>query len=413
MMLYKEIMMAEILGLDDDLLNAALALDVYRDLDRPPLPAGWQIYLDCPLELQIDGYFGAAYYSMYSFEKNSMAVNVVIAHRGTVNKEGGLEDLEMYFLHKVPAQFNNAALPFIQQVLEKIDVDFPSFKKGIFYVTAWAFTGHSLGGTLAELSTAYCASQPFYKYLVKYPNNSLDSNLTYCHSFESPGSVELLNVLSNQGIVDQEGIQWLQEAVNCIFSDINAINTALTHIGDFFMSVSVGYEWLPNATGKLPLEPDVIYYVEQYTIQDQHHMKKLYNAIKNDNVFEILEEWPAGADAGLTSYMQYQASLNGFHYQWWDGYMQLLWEQYPELATEYTYADGSPGNYDAFTYAYIQEYLSGNQNKSIYLNRTAHDNSNVGQYLLPSSFLSGHRQPNHYKKRQDVENNKSALALTP
>lgn len=54
--------MTQVLDNDDTFLNAALSLDVYRHPDRPPLPVGWQVYMDCPADLQIDGYFGAAYY---------------------------------------------------------------------------------------------------------------------------------------------------------------------------------------------------------------------------------------------------------------------------------------------------------------------------------------------------------------
>jgi hypothetical protein len=48
-------MMVQVLDIDDPFLNAALSLDVYRHPDRPPLPAGWKVYKDCPSELQIDG----------------------------------------------------------------------------------------------------------------------------------------------------------------------------------------------------------------------------------------------------------------------------------------------------------------------------------------------------------------------
>lgn len=39
----------------------ALATDVYRESNRPPLPEDVTLYLDCPDEYQKDGYFQAGY----------------------------------------------------------------------------------------------------------------------------------------------------------------------------------------------------------------------------------------------------------------------------------------------------------------------------------------------------------------
>lgn len=352
--------MTKILDCDNSFLNAALALDVYRDPARPLIPTGWSIYMDCPIELQSDGYFGAAYYSSYSINNQTTGINIVIAHRGTANKAGLIEDIEMYLFHEVPVQFKNSALPFMEKIIDKINVDFPINPEKFKYNSViWGFTGHSLGGALAELSTAYFASLSELKYIKKYPDASLPITVMFCHSFESPGSEELISVLTNEKLINQNGINWLNNILDSFVADIDAINTALTHVGGYMNIVNVGYDWLPDKTGKLPMAPNLTYYLKQYTIADQHKMKKMYAALQNQNsgILCLAENWPQGAGAGYHSFMQYNSSVYSAHAQWWDGYMQRLWQQYPELQSQYTYPDGSP-DYYTFSTFYISQYLS-------------------------------------------------------
>lgn len=57
------------MGIYNEKIAVALARDVYRREDRPPLPDGWSIYYNCPIEYQKDGYFGCAYQYKYVDEE--------------------------------------------------------------------------------------------------------------------------------------------------------------------------------------------------------------------------------------------------------------------------------------------------------------------------------------------------------
>ncbi|MFN7097986.1 MAG: lipase family protein, partial [Gammaproteobacteria bacterium] len=390
----------QILNIEDPLLNAALSLDVYRDPNRPSLPNGWQVYMDCPPELQIDGYFGAAYYSSSYIERNAMNISVVIAHRGTANRAGITEDIQIYLFDTVPAQFKNSALPFIKQVIAKINQDFPysNPNTNMQYGAELGFTGHSLGGALAELSTAYTASMSGLRYEHDYPNSPLSGLGSYCNSFESPGSGQLLTVLLNDKMINCRGIAALKNILETYVADIDAINTALEHVGYEIQIIDVGYDWLPDVTGKLPMAPDLVYYFRQYSIEDQHRMQKMYNAIKNGGIgpSRAAINWPVGADAGLAAYMQYSPAINPNHFIWWEGYMERLWQQYPDLQSEYVGSEGNP-DYSAFKESYISQYLNGinltvvEQNAIVPKADKQSSIVDVRQHLLPSSFI-GHLQ---------------------
>lgn len=86
----------------------ALALEVYRDKDRPPIPSFLTWLCDCPPELQSKDYFGAAYYTWEN--------HIYIAHRGTILSFDNLVDDLLIALGNSPRTFESNAKPFIEYV---------------------------------------------------------------------------------------------------------------------------------------------------------------------------------------------------------------------------------------------------------------------------------------------------------
>ena len=147
---------------------SALALDVYRDADRPPLPEGYQLLCDCPKELQHDDYFGAAYYVVI----DDRSVSVVIAHRGTKINFGNLIDDLLLALEIAPEAYELSSKPFTEYVINQANEKFPKGTR-----LSYVFTGHSLGSIHAELCMASkCELDEF-------------SAIT----FESPGSKPIIS----------------------------------------------------------------------------------------------------------------------------------------------------------------------------------------------------------------------------
>lgn len=326
--------MTQIYTMNSAEILATFALDVYRDPNtQPRMPIGWQIYMDCPGSLQTEGYFGSAYYSVQS---NGLWNNVyiIIAHCGTNDKFDIEQDLKMSLLHKIPSQFINSALPFIKSVIQQATIDFPDSSTEVQI----GFTGHSLGATLSELSIAAFMSIDLDAFQKTYPNFWLNFDATYCANFESTGSLPLITTLYNDGYINDQGLLWTSSCTNYL-SDINAINTCFEHITEEICVYNVGYDYIPMATGKLPSLPnDPIYWFKCFTIADQHHMKKIYDAIINDNECNYCKTWPVGFEMGFDAYLNYNPEVyTSFHRTYWDNYIQKIWIQYPELHSEYKY----------------------------------------------------------------------------
>ena len=317
----------------DEQTAVCFARDVYRQSDRPPLPAEWALYCDCPEEYQKDGYFGAAY--VCEFDANGYHyVNIVIAHRGTANLTGLIEDAEMKFFDKVPQQFYDGAIPFIEYILNKINIDYNKNQLVSVY-----FTGHSLGATLSELS--------IIKY-VNYPSPQKGAFLNlreFTYVFESPGSKDLVDEQLSKGEITQKDIADGGSYITVYNADVDVINTCMrTSASDNFYMVasSIGnnYSSLENGS-KLPYAPDIKYYAWSYSVNDQHPIAHVYDWVKQyffDGYSFKASCWPIGVNTGYSAYKSYYATrCNGFEYhnKYWDQYTTVYWDQNPSMHDDY------------------------------------------------------------------------------
>lgn len=309
------------------------ARDVYREKDRPPLPNGWTLFMDCPAEYQNDGYFGAAY------RKDAISISeveIIIAHRGTSNINDAIEDYGMVFQSEVPKQFYSSAVPFIEQVFAAIDSEFSdkqSYTNVYFY-----FTGHSLGATLSELSNV--------RYTNYYRDRGAAHKIIYgAYAFDSPGSYELVQVQLDQNEVSQEDFDRAKKYTYVYNADIDAINTSMTPITKYiYSSVGFNYTSLEGVTAIVPYEPTEAFYSLVYTINDQHKIVNIYNYIYSGGHYTQVENssWPLGTTQGYVSYRTYYGtsynvpSSSYQHNQYWNLYTKVYWDNNPDIHSLYS-----------------------------------------------------------------------------
>lgn len=383
-------------------LYATISLHVYRKQGATPsLPPNWQ-FEDCPSALQKDGYFGAAYYNI---NQDTKEIQVILAQRGTDNLAGTIDDFTMWLINKVPRQFNEGALPFLHTTLSNLNEKFSS-QDG--WKITFSNTGHSLGATLAELITAYIGSQTDLS--TQYPNLDLvNGNITTCMNFDSPGSGELLDRLMNKshadktlhqlgsdhhtlkildllhkkGVINQAGYDTLVNNLQTICTDIDAINTCLTHVNQInkLTSLLVGYQWLPDRAGKLPMAlKDVkgtLYWANEFSFGNQHPMQHIYDAI-NERKLQVPcnpNLWPSRTVTGFQAFLNFELpfGLPHFHRIWWEGYMALLWFQNPTLHQQYT----NPMNEPDFL-LFRSNYITSNLRKDYQIDTNAIDEAPLG-----------------------------------
>jgi len=125
--------------------HADLANDAYKDrsshLDKDPVSIGGVKYGILAVANKSSGYQGTAYQRLDTGE-------VIIAHRGTESIKDAVTDVGMA-LHGRNNQIDEA-IAFTQSAIEAARKTQPKYLNPIAFST----TGHSLGGTLAELTAA-------------------------------------------------------------------------------------------------------------------------------------------------------------------------------------------------------------------------------------------------------------------
>lgn len=228
------------------------------------LPGGWSVYLSSPITE--DGYAGVAY-------KNDSTGEVIVSHRGT---DDGVDWIFSNFplaIDNTPAQFADAK-EFINQVKAKMVIDLLDLNK----IT---YTGHSLGGALAQMSSAN-------DYLAGLDNKAV--------VFESPGvTLQMLQDAVGAAFVAPEELN----LTNYVAAP-NLVNTVNSHFADL-IRIYPTYNPNTNSVGEVA-------YVD-YTKQ-QHDMlaiTKLFNSSTGlPKVQSHVQSghWPhgIGATGGYESY---------------------------------------------------------------------------------------------------------------
>lgn len=340
--------------------NVSFSLDVYLDPNRPSLPEGWQVLVYCPLNLQTNGYFGAAYYAEAS--DTGETIRITIAHRGTNNLEDGIEDYQMWHSQTIPKQFYSSAIPFIQYVFTVADQRWPTIvnKNGIYKgsMVYFNFSGHSLGAGLAELSMV--------KYIHYFDN---DKTTTYnpCRGFtwpgtdvfDSPGTMPLIQQQIDNGEISQKDYV---DGINYIVihnSDVDVVNTCLP--SSSFIHSSMGENYTSISDGViLPYEPHFPYFSIKFSLKDQHAIKNIYDYFysenRNTHAFDS-SLWPIGLRDSYFFYKSYfaQAGNDYFykHNNYWNLYTSMYWKQNEWMWSQY---DNNPALFKEYYYQNVLHY---------------------------------------------------------
>jgi len=193
---------------------------------RLDLPDGWKLLTTASNASKTNGYFGAAYWQPEHQQ-------VVIAHRGTKPTNVGAlwTDLKGVVHNEYVRQMESAST-FAHKVLEVLrDV---SETKGVSFQLF--FTGHSLGGWLAQVTTF---STEYLKRVEKYFLGSNDDNDCYHpHTvvFDSPGCKDMLLQMADKLDVRLDGlsIDIGHLDITSYLSAPNRINTCNKHVGTVY-----------------------------------------------------------------------------------------------------------------------------------------------------------------------------------
>ena len=262
---------------------------------RLALPDGWNLLTTASNVSKKNGYFGAAYW-------HPEHQQVVIAHRGTVpTKLGALwsDVFGVVFKRHVPQM--GSASTFAHKVVEGLQAVRRS--KGVSFQLF--FTGHSLGGWLALITTLTT------RYLKREGNIFLKSNKEqdcfHPHTvvFDSPGCKDMLSKMTDKFdvLLDGRAIELEHLDITSYLSAPNRINTCNKHVGTVYRIFpdlsSVG--WHKKHTSLYNLET--------------HSMKKILEAFDHETgqvqkdeqgqvKVQVVIDWPVST--GLLGGNQYK-----------------------------------------------------------------------------------------------------------
>jgi len=193
---------------------------------RLALPDGWKLLTTASNSSKTNGYFGAAYW-------HPEHQQVVIAHRGTkLTNFGSLltDAVGVVFEHHVPQM--DSASTFAHKVVEVLQE--VNHMKGVKFQLF--FTGHSLGGWLAQVTTF---TTEYLKRVEKFFLRRNNDN--YCYHphtvvFESPGCKDMLSQMRDTFDVRLDGrsIDLEQLDITSYLSAPNRVNTCKTHLGTVY-----------------------------------------------------------------------------------------------------------------------------------------------------------------------------------
>jgi hypothetical protein len=193
---------------------------------RLALPDGWKLLTTASNSSKTNGYFGTAYW-------HPEHQQVVIAHRGTKLKTLGAlwtDVVGVLFKHHVPQM--NSASTFAYKVVEVLQE--VNRTKGVSFQLL--FTGHSLGGWLAQVTTFTTEYLKRVEKLFLRRSNDIDCYHPHTVVFESPGCKDMLSEMRDAFDVRLDGrsIDLENLDITSYLSAPNRINTCNTHLGTVY-----------------------------------------------------------------------------------------------------------------------------------------------------------------------------------
>ena len=191
------------------------------------LPDGWKLLTTASNTKMNNGYFGAAYW-------HPEYQQVVIAHRGTkLSSFGALwTDIKgVLFKHYVKQM--DSATTFACEVVEVLQE--VKREKGVHFQVF--FTGHSLGGWLAQITTyttEYLKRREDNNFLKN--DNALESYHPHTVVFDSPGCKAMLSEMIDTFHLRRNGDESVLQNldITSYLSAPNRINTCNSHVGTVY-----------------------------------------------------------------------------------------------------------------------------------------------------------------------------------
>jgi len=305
---------------------AQFASMAYRDCEHgdPRSPDGWQLLTTASNFGMNNSYFGIAYW-------HPEHQQVVIAHRGPGIKNfaaivtylKGVLYNNYVQLASSASTFANKVVTVLQEIEQEQKVSFELF-----------FTGHSLGGWLAQITTFTTEylevnGDTFLKRRDREEHDPLaSSTVQYIHIrqryhphtvvFESPGCKDMLSLMSDQLDVRLHGISNdLQRLdITNYVSAPNHINTCNSHLGSIYRILTdlSDMGWKEKHT--------VLYSLVTHSMDKiQHAFHSETRQVRKDcggrlKIFEVVD-WPvrAGLTGGaeLNEFFKWAEQLNNYH----------------------------------------------------------------------------------------------------
>jgi len=254
---------------------------------RLDIPDGWKLLTTASNGSKANGYFGAAYW-------HPEYQQVVIAHRGNIlTNLGGKfpNEFRVIFKHLVPQMCSaNTFAHKIVEVLRK-------FKKTKRVSFELFFTGHHLGGWLAQITTltAGCLKRQGNMFL-KIVNEE-DCFHPHTVVFDSPGCKDMLSQMTNK-----YNVKFHYPPIDIEHLDITSYLSAPNRINSCNKHVGTVYHIFPDLSdmGWLTKNPEL------YNIQahDMDEIVKIFDPetgqVSKDNEgnrkIKVVIDWPINAD---------------------------------------------------------------------------------------------------------------------
>ena len=272
------------------------------------LPDGWKLLTTASNSRKTNGYFGAAYWHPENQQ-------VVIAHRGIVAYNWGtlLTDVKGVLGNQYVSQMASAST-FSYKVVEVLQ-EFSRLKGVSFQLF---FTGHGLGGWLAQITTFTTEYLKIKGNIFLKKNNDQDCCHPHTVVFDSPGCKDMLSQMTDTFDVrlHRRSIDIEQLDITSYLSAPNRINTCNTHVGTvyrIFIDLSeMGWHQKHTALYNLTTHSmDKI--VQAFDYQTGQVRKDEQGKLK----VQVVVDWPISAgkmgDKEYNKFFEWARHLNNYH----------------------------------------------------------------------------------------------------
>ncbi|CRL01480.1 CLUMA_CG014684, isoform A [Clunio marinus] len=273
---------------------ADLSWKVYEDQEKEKLPDGWKLLTTAQNKEISNGYFGAAFL-------NPESQHCVVSHRGTELSNFGsvLTDITGILFNNYAGQMDSACT-FATKVADALKIIESESEDTHFELF---FTGHSLGGYLAQITNF---SNAFLKqneetFKRREPNDGEPFH-TFAIVFDSPGSLPMLMKMKSKFETSDDPICLEDLSITSFLSAPNQVNTCNEAFGKVFR--------IFIDTSKMNfMDRNIGYTLTMHSIEN---IVKFFGSHDEDQVQEVLE-WPLRE--GITGIQELEKFLKYANYR--------------------------------------------------------------------------------------------------